>query len=564
MSAVTAAAAGAPSPPGITNGGGDARTTSRGPPAGDDPIRCLERAYADARTRGGNEVCLDAETCVARLRPADVARMRVYDNFTNASVAVATGEKVKVAEGAMSWPDKPAKRAGAPVNNACAVTKRRFCARHGARVLLHISAISRPACRVVGYRAGQRELRRAAKRAVARRGRRDPGSDGRRGARVRRGSGLGRRHAVVRNVRLRQGDARRRDARAPSRPPAPLRDHAKRPRAPPDALRPAAVLSPGGYSADGVAATPRPRREFCAENGSRRRGRSVETGAWLRYAERCAGDRACTPCSSLIRRYREGERRSHAPHEDSEAFATVVVSLANAGDEFEGGLYVAVHGGGGSRRLRGCDVDIPWRPLRASGTSRRRARRRSGPSRCNGATRSCIAEISYTASTLNAASAGRGSCGTFAERTFGRRVAATPRLRRGSFGRDRRTSQVPRLAHVRGPRPRVVRGMRFDESRVPGPPRGPSGRPGRRGGVVHSRGGERPPAGHGQDGALSPRQRPLQGPRRAVPSDAAEPTGGRGVLPRLRGALRCVVTNVRSRRRRGDRVPRSIPWHRGL
>jgi len=270
MSAVTAAAAGAPSPPGITNGGGDARTTSRGPPAGDDPIRCLERAYAEARSRGGNEVCLDAETCAARLRPADVARTRVYDNFTNASVAVATGEKAKVAEGAMSWPDKPAKRAGAPVNASFVV----------------LPSVLSPV-EVAAIRA------------------------------------------------LTEDEALAFDEV-------------------PDSVdgMPSYEMFVFGKETP-IDVTPERRRvrqrlSAIMQNALERR---LTPYVRQRYAERCAGDRACTPCSSLIRRYREGERRSHAPHEDSEAFATVVVSLANAGDEFEGGLYLAASSSAEKRSL---------------------------------------------------------------------------------------------------------------------------------------------------------------------------------------------------------------------
>ena len=51
--------------------------------------------------------------------------------------------------------------------------------------------------------------------------------------------------------------------------------------------------------------------------------------------------RKCTPCYSLIRRYRAGERQSHAPHNDSHSFVTVVVSLTDYGDEYTGGLYVS-------------------------------------------------------------------------------------------------------------------------------------------------------------------------------------------------------------------------------
>lgn len=51
--------------------------------------------------------------------------------------------------------------------------------------------------------------------------------------------------------------------------------------------------------------------------------------------------RRCVPCASLVRRYRPNERRSHATHYDNEAIVTVVVSLADHGAEYTGGLYLA-------------------------------------------------------------------------------------------------------------------------------------------------------------------------------------------------------------------------------
>lgn len=63
------------------------------------------------------------------------------------------------------------------------------------------------------------------------------------------------------------------------------------------------------------------------------------------YAEVCgnstSNDRACTPCYSLIRHYRHGQRQSHATHHDGQALATVVVSLSDFDQEYRGGLYVA-------------------------------------------------------------------------------------------------------------------------------------------------------------------------------------------------------------------------------
>lgn len=56
-------------------------------------------------------------------------------------------------------------------------------------------------------------------------------------------------------------------------------------------------------------------------------------------------ERACTPCYSLIRQYRHGERQTHWTHHDGHAFITVVVSLSNYGQDYRGGLYVSTgHG----------------------------------------------------------------------------------------------------------------------------------------------------------------------------------------------------------------------------
>ena len=51
--------------------------------------------------------------------------------------------------------------------------------------------------------------------------------------------------------------------------------------------------------------------------------------------------RSCTACYSLIRRYRAGERQSHAPHHDKHSYITVVVSLSDYGNEYTGGLFVS-------------------------------------------------------------------------------------------------------------------------------------------------------------------------------------------------------------------------------
>ncbi|CAB9513705.1 expressed unknown protein [Seminavis robusta] len=62
------------------------------------------------------------------------------------------------------------------------------------------------------------------------------------------------------------------------------------------------------------------------------------------YPDACSNkgpSRACTPCYSLIRRYRHGDRVSHATHHDGHAIVTVVVSLSDYGRDYRGGLYVS-------------------------------------------------------------------------------------------------------------------------------------------------------------------------------------------------------------------------------
>lgn len=54
----------------------------------------------------------------------------------------------------------------------------------------------------------------------------------------------------------------------------------------------------------------------------------------------CRDNGGCTPCTSLIRRYRPHERRSHYEHVDGHASATAVVSLSLA-SEYRGGLYLS-------------------------------------------------------------------------------------------------------------------------------------------------------------------------------------------------------------------------------
>jgi len=49
----------------------------------------------------------------------------------------------------------------------------------------------------------------------------------------------------------------------------------------------------------------------------------------------------CFPCYSLIRRYQEVDRLSHAVHHDGHACVTAVVSLSDYDAEYQGGLYVS-------------------------------------------------------------------------------------------------------------------------------------------------------------------------------------------------------------------------------
>jgi hypothetical protein len=61
---------------------------------------------------------------------------------------------------------------------------------------------------------------------------------------------------------------------------------------------------------------------------------SRNSGAWSLRRE-------CSPCYSLVRRYRPFERTTHAMHHDGHALVTVVVSLSDYGDEYTGGLFVS-------------------------------------------------------------------------------------------------------------------------------------------------------------------------------------------------------------------------------
>ena len=63
-----------------------------------------------------------------------------------------------------------------------------------------------------------------------------------------------------------------------------------------------------------------------------------------RYRAQCGAgrpkSRRCTACYALVRRYLPHERRSHEPHYDGHALVSVVVSLADFGTEYDGGLII--------------------------------------------------------------------------------------------------------------------------------------------------------------------------------------------------------------------------------
>lgn len=74
------------------------------------------------------------------------------------------------------------------------------------------------------------------------------------------------------------------------------------------------------------------------------------------YPDKCGkskegNNRTCTPCYSLIRRYKHGNRKSHATHHDAHSLVTVVVSLSDYGKDYLGGLYVST--GFGQREVIG-------------------------------------------------------------------------------------------------------------------------------------------------------------------------------------------------------------------
>ena len=71
----------------------------------------------------------------------------------------------------------------------------------------------------------------------------------------------------------------------------------------------------------------------------------IVRATWPKKCNR-GGGRKCRPCSSLIRRYLPGERRTHGIHRDGQAIVTSVMSFTDYGSDFLGGLYVAANGVG--------------------------------------------------------------------------------------------------------------------------------------------------------------------------------------------------------------------------
>ena len=62
------------------------------------------------------------------------------------------------------------------------------------------------------------------------------------------------------------------------------------------------------------------------------------------YPKACTSkghERYCTPCYGLIRKYKHGQRQSHATHYDGHAIVTVVVSLSDYNADYRGGLYIS-------------------------------------------------------------------------------------------------------------------------------------------------------------------------------------------------------------------------------
>ena len=79
------------------------------------------------------------------------------------------------------------------------------------------------------------------------------------------------------------------------------------------------------------------------------------------YPDQCdqGAGRECTPCWSLVRRYKDGDRRSHGVHRDGHALVTVVVSLSDYGRDYTGGLFVSTdHGRRRFLALKGGDAVV--------------------------------------------------------------------------------------------------------------------------------------------------------------------------------------------------------------
>lgn len=74
-----------------------------------------------------------------------------------------------------------------------------------------------------------------------------------------------------------------------------------------------------------------------------------------RAVGRAVNGTGCSVCQSLVRRYRDGERLTHATHFDVQALVTVVTALSSYGPDYTGGLFLTTGaeaaGGSGERFL---------------------------------------------------------------------------------------------------------------------------------------------------------------------------------------------------------------------
>ena len=61
----------------------------------------------------------------------------------------------------------------------------------------------------------------------------------------------------------------------------------------------------------------------------------------MKYTTNTEEHRKLTPCFNFVRRYRNGERKTHATQRDGHEYATVVICLADFDKEYRGGVYVA-------------------------------------------------------------------------------------------------------------------------------------------------------------------------------------------------------------------------------